>query len=330
MQHARSRSSTNVTSDSTRLNNKSTSFTPGSQSTRQSREVSPDPSRKSASFHHGGKKSSYTRRRTESDCPSSLPPKSKSSHPQMRRHTESEADQFDDHPMPSKFSSFHHENQTSQRSRRRTETDTARPPRSASFQDAQPKRDFTQRPNSSDDLPSNCSNSSKSNDSRRRSSPDSPHSSRAPPKLSSSARKLSSFHDPLKSSAIIKDEIQRALFDFLDSQTEERSLNDVIRDWAYEVDGKQLRPPQMLLFEAPILLPPNNPLVEHHEYFDKWKTLHRDAFQDDDGQEDELIHKVARRCKIFLHPDKWPSDLSDDQKFLLQSMWDTFCESELF
>ena len=128
---------------------------------------------------------------------------------------------------------------------------------------------------------------------------------------------------------MIKCEISHALFDYLDNKPEERNLADVIREWSHEPNG-QLRPLQMLLFEAPVILPPNNPLVEHHEYFDKWKTLHRDAFQDDDGHEDELIHKVARRCKIVLHPDKWPSDLSDDQKLLLQSMWDTFCESELF
>jgi hypothetical protein len=82
------------------------------------------------------------------------------------------------------------------------------------------------------------------------------------------------------------------------------------------------------LFEAPVLLPPMNPLVKHHEYFDKWKILHRDEFKD--GDEDQVVHKLARRSKVFLHPDKWPSDLDDDQKFLLQSIWDVFNESELF
>lgn len=87
----------------------------------------------------------------------------------------------------------------------------------------------------------------------------------------------------------------------------------------------------MLPFEAPVLLPPNNPLVQHHEYFDKWKTLHRDAFTDEEGMDaDELVIKVARRCKVFLHPDKWPSDLNDDQHFLLQAIWDTLSGSELF
>jgi hypothetical protein len=41
-------------------------------------------------------------------------------------------------------------------------------------------------------------------------------------------------------------------------------------------------------------------------------------------------HKVTRRCKIFLCPDKWPSDLNEDQQLLLQAMWDIFSESALF
>jgi hypothetical protein len=58
----------------------------------------------------------------------------------------------------------------------------------------------------------------------------------------------------------------------------------------------------MLLLEAPVLLPPNNPLVEHHAYFDKWKALHLDAFTDGEGRDaaDEVVHKVASRCKIFF------------------------------
>jgi hypothetical protein len=162
------------------------------------------------------------------------------------------------------------------------------------------------------------------------SDPISPDSSSSKPPLT---KKSSSFHDRQRCSIVIKDELQASLFAFLDEQEEheERSLSTVIQDWAYYENGK-LRPLQMLLFEAPVLLPPNNPLVEHHEYFDKWKTLSRDSFLDEDGEDyaDEVIQKVARRCKIFLHPDKWPSDLNEDQKFLLQSMWDTFQQSELF
>jgi hypothetical protein len=147
----------------------------------------------------------------------------------------------------------------------------------------------------------------------------------------SAQRRLSSFHDPTKSSEVIKDQVQRVLYEYLDTKKpEERNLSSVIKKWSNEPDGK-LRPLQMLLFEAPVLLPPNNPLVEHHEYFDKWKTLHRDAFKDGEGMDtDAMVVKVARRCKVFLHPDKWPTDLSDDQKFLLQSIWDTLSGSELF
>ena len=70
----------------------------------------------------------------------------------------------------------------------------------------------------------------------------------------------------------------------------------------------------------------------HHKYFDKWKALNRDEFKDGEGKDaaDEVVHKVARRCKIFLQPDIWPSDLNEDQKLLLQAMWDKFSESALF
>ena len=148
-------------------------------------------------------------------------------------------------------------------------------------------------------------------------------------KSSPTSKKQMSFHDPFKSSVVIKEELFESLFGVMEEKPDEGKLGTLIKEWSHNSNGK-LRPLHELLFEAPVLMPPNNPLVKHHEYFDKWKVLHRDAFQDEDGTSDGVVQKVARRCKIFLHPDKWPSDLCDDQKFLLQSMWDVFQESELF
>jgi hypothetical protein len=168
--------------------------------------------------------------------------------------------------------------------------------------------------------------------------PTSFHTSQRYPKLVSPdsspkpvKKQYSSFSDSLKSSAVIKEELHASLFELFDETTQERSLSTVIKEWSHEPDGK-LRPLQMLLLEAPVLLPPNNPLVEHHAYFDKWKALRLDAFTDGEGRDaaDEVVHKVARRCKIFLQPDIWPSDLNEDQKLLLQAMWDKFSESALF
>lgn len=271
---------------------------------------------------------------------SSDPPCNDSKIPSHRRRvTESHVDPPS---MPSKSNSF---NDTSRKQHRRrvTVSDADRPcQKSTSFHDAPGK---TRRSNSGQDPePSTTANTfrkaqsfhkpqepqrpqkSQSFNSKRDPKPEvSPEASHTKPKL----QKPSSFHDPLKASTVIKQELQQSLFAFFDEEPEEKNLLTVIKEWSHEPNGK-LRPLEMLLFEAPVLLPPNNPLVEHHEYFDKWKTLRRDAFKDDDADKDQLIHKVARKCKIFLHPDKWPTDLNDDQKFLLQSMWDVFGESELF
>ena len=150
-------------------------------------------------------------------------------------------------------------------------------------------------------------------------------------------QKTQSFHtrvsisdpDPCKASVVIKHELRELLYSSFQGDSEERSITDLVKEWSHDANGK-LRPLKTLLFEAPVLLPPTNPLVEHHEYFDSWKVLHRDSFIDEDGNEDVLVQKIARRCKLFLHPDKWPQDLNCNQRFLLQSIWDVFQKSPLF
>jgi hypothetical protein len=193
-------------------------------------------------------------------------------------------------------------------------------------------RDQPSAPSESSRLDKSGKRSSKPFHARQRDSEPEPvylDSSSSKPRLVK--RQTSSFHDPLKSSTVVKQELQDSLFAFFDEKPQERSLSTVMKEWSHEPNGK-LRPLQMLLFEAPVLLPPNNPLVEHHEYFDKWKALNRDAFKDGEGRDaaDEVVRKLAKRCKIFLHPDKWPLDLNADQKFLLQTMWDILSESALF
>jgi hypothetical protein len=301
---------------------------------RISKKVSPDPiqvPQKSTSFHQGRQS------------------------PHARRHTESEVD-----PYPAKTqkpTSFYQgpgvvNKQPSHR--RRVSIAEAEPPsinrKSPSFQDVPPKN--FRRSTSAMDPPEDSSDGrqnyrkaqsfhhaqtepktaqkSKSFHDRQR-DPETISLDSAPSKPKLTKRQTSSFHDPCKSSTIIKEELQASLFAFFDEKPQERSLGTVIKEWSHEPNGK-LRPLEMLLLEAPVLLPPNNPLVKHHEYFDKWKILHRDSFKDGDRADanDDKIRKVARKCKIFLHPDKWPSDLNEDQKFLLQAMWDTLSESALF
>lgn len=124
-------------------------------------------------------------------------------------------------------------------------------------------------------------------------------------------------------------ELQKSLFgEDVISKAKEQSLQSIVKEWSHDGAGK-LRPLPMLLFEAPVLLPPYNPLVEQHEYFGKWKVIHRNDIEDC-GDDDQAVSKLARKCKLFLHPDKWPQDLNEGQKLLLQSIWDVFQESALF
>ena len=276
-----------------------------SRQAKSSGRVSPDAAndpKKSTSFH-GKNQSSHRRRVTVSDAelPSNIR-KTTSFHQKtgqhMRRHTEADADKNE---SPAGFRSF-----------RRSAFAMDPPEASTSSRKIPPNRmpqkakSYHERANQFDPLPFSKNESSTSKD---------------------------DFVASRRSSIKIKDDLFQELFGLIDDDEDDEpevgKLGNLIKDWSHDSNGK-LRPLHELLFEAPVLLPPKNPLVKHHEYFDKWKVLHRDAFQDEGGNSDGVVHKVARRCKIFLHPDKWPSDLCDDQKFLLQSMWDAFQESELF
>ena len=140
---------------------------------------------------------------------------------------------------------------------------------------------------------------------------------------------LSNSQEALKTSAVMKYQLHKSLFGFEGSKCTEENIVSLVKEWAYE--GTKLRPLQVLLFELPVLLPPENPKIDYHEYFSKWKILHREDFKDAKGAvDDQVVSKIAKKCKLFLHPDKWSQDLSDDQKLLLQAIWDVFQESALF
>ncbi|GAX11983.1 hypothetical protein FisN_8Lh077 [Fistulifera solaris] len=78
----------------------------------------------------------------------------------------------------------------------------------------------------------------------------------------------------------------------------------VTRDWA-------LRPPAyQCLRDLSQLLPTlhhNFAFVPHHAYFDKWPK----------GEK-----RSMRQVRFFLHPDKWPRDMSTEQTYLLKLLWD--------
>jgi hypothetical protein len=77
----------------------------------------------------------------------------------------------------------------------------------------------------------------------------------------------------------------------------------VTRDWA-------LRPPAyQCLRDLSQLLPTlhhNFALVAHHAYFDTWPQKRSNM----------------KHVRFFLHPDKWPRDMSTEQTCLLKLLWD--------
>ena len=109
-----------------------------------------------------------------------------------------------------------------------------------------------------------------------------------------------------------------------------KDLAEAIQRWAYKPpDYKRLNPMEKLLVEVPSLFPHENDFVEDHEYFDKWKDFSEDAFAGETGDDlKNLLKRAARKAKFFLHPDKLPNDLTENQTILFKSIWDVIQDSE--
>ena len=126
------------------------------------------------------------------------------------------------------------------------------------------------------------------------------------------------------------------------------NLREALRAWSHpSANSKKSFPLQTLLVTVPTILPPENLFVEAHEYFKKWKTLDESAFIGmDEEQLMDLLKRgknqlaafhhafgetnpsiAARKAKFFLHPDKIPKDLNEDQSLLLKTIWDVIQES---
>jgi hypothetical protein len=108
------------------------------------------------------------------------------------------------------------------------------------------------------------------------------------------------------------------------------NLDEVIQQWSRAAPTyKKLRPLEELLVDVPNLFPPKNSFVESHEHFFKWKEFSEDAFIGESGDGlKALLKRASRKSKLFLHPDKLPTDLTPNQEKLLKSMWDIIQESE--
>ncbi|KAL7533894.1 hypothetical protein ACHAXR_005518 [Thalassiosira sp. AJA248-18] len=109
------------------------------------------------------------------------------------------------------------------------------------------------------------------------------------------------------------------------------TLTQVLERWSHKPPDYKTKsyPLQQLLVTVPSTFPPTNTKVEEHEYFAKWKTFDSEAFADMSGDElKELLKRAVRKAKFFLHPDKLPKDLTENQSLLFQTMWNVIAEGE--
>lgn len=76
-------------------------------------------------------------------------------------------------------------------------------------------------------------------------------------------------------------------------------LMSVIQRWGFEPPNyTTMYPLERLLVTAPRIFPVNNPEVESHEYFGKWKPFGKEAFADDD--EDDQAHRELLKRGMLM------------------------------
>ena len=98
---------------------------------------------------------------------------------------------------------------------------------------------------------------------------------------------------------------------------------NIIVQWALQPPNMQsLRPIDHLLQTVQSVYPPNNG-VAAHPHFGGWEPIQRDDLLTQSGCLDEKkLQKAVRKLKFFLHPDKLPRDLSEEQVFVCELLWD--------
>lgn len=82
-----------------------------------------------------------------------------------------------------------------------------------------------------------------------------------------------------------------------------------------------LKPVDELLCSIHSVFPPSFG-VASHEYFSGWKAIDRSELVTNGILDEAKLKKSVRRVRFFLHPDKLPHDLSEDQGFLCKLLWD--------
>eukprot|EP00531_Pseudo-nitzschia_arenysensis_P017163 CAMPEP_0116156946 /NCGR_PEP_ID=MMETSP0329-20121206/23091_1 /TAXON_ID=697910 /ORGANISM="Pseudo-nitzschia arenysensis, Strain B593" /LENGTH=1122 /DNA_ID=CAMNT_0003654039 /DNA_START=179 /DNA_END=3547 /DNA_ORIENTATION=- len=99
--------------------------------------------------------------------------------------------------------------------------------------------------------------------------------------------------------------------------------HSILIQWALQPPQLQmLRPIAALVTTIHTVYPPALG-VKGHEYFKKWKPISREELAGANGLPEEAkLKKAVRKIRFFLHPDKLPHDLDEEQKFTVKMLWD--------
>jgi len=97
---------------------------------------------------------------------------------------------------------------------------------------------------------------------------------------------------------------------------------NVLLKWGLQPPAMQiLRPVDQLLCSIHIVFPPSFGMP--HDYFQSWKPITTlDVMSANGSIEETKLKKMVRKIRFFLHPDKLPHDLTEDQQFLCKLLWD--------
>lgn len=97
----------------------------------------------------------------------------------------------------------------------------------------------------------------------------------------------------------------------------------ILTHWALQPPNLQhLRSISDLLITIHSVFPPAFG-VPGHDHFKKWTPITRQELIPVGAVPDvEKLNKAVKKLRFFLHPDKLPRDLNEEQQFMCRMLWD--------